>query len=226
MKLVNLLLVACVIGFVRGFAVVVLVVPRQPSSVVRWTPTHKRTTTSSCCTSLAAINDDNNNDLTVHSFLRNRRQAVAATALAVAAWFLSPPAAVTAAAAATDTAEPASPEMIRAAFSNVQNQVSEGISYMQTCIDQQDYAALLEFTQKYDQILRKGAMGKAKKLLADKQSKELATVYANSVTFDLIGINKSSRPGQENMQTANKYLQELRDDVNKFLELEPKFSSW
>jgi hypothetical protein len=63
-------------------------------------------------------------------------------------------------------------------------------------------------------------MGKAKKLLQDKEVKSQATEFANAVTFDLIGINRSSRKGQENVESANKYLQELRDDVNKFLALE------
>ena len=45
-------------------------------------------------------------------------------------------------------------------------------------------------------------MGIAKKLLQDKDIKEKATVYANSVTFDLIGINRSSRKGQESCENA------------------------
>lgn len=95
-----------------------------------------------------------------------------------------------------------------------------GVSYMQARIDAQDWAGLLEFTKTYDQELRKLKMGKAKKLLQSKELKEKATEYANAVTFDLIGINRNSRQGQENVEGANKYLQELRDDVNTFLTLE------
>lgn len=91
---------------------------------------------------------------------------------------------------------------------------------MQRCIDERDFSGLLEFTKTYDQVLRKGAMGKAKKTLTD--SKEVATQLSNAVTFDLIGINRSSRPGKENAEDAAKYLQELRDDVQKFLDLETK----
>jgi hypothetical protein len=66
----------------------------------------------------------------------------------------------------------------------------------------------------------KKRMGLAKKLLQDKEVRSQATKYANAVTFDLIGINRSSRKGQENVEFANKYLQDLREDIQKFLSLE------
>ena len=91
---------------------------------------------------------------------------------------------------------------------------------MQGRIDAQDFSGLMEFTKGYDLELRKKRMGGAKKLMTDKEMKNKATEYANAVTFDLIGINRNSRKGQENAEGANKYLQELRDDVNKFLSLE------
>ena len=40
------------------------------------------------------------------------------------------------------------------------------------------------------------------------------------VTFDLIGINRASRPGKENKDEHLRYLQELKVDIQKFLELE------
>lgn len=40
------------------------------------------------------------------------------------------------------------------------------------------------------------------------------------MTFDLIGINRASRPGQEDKDEQLRYLQELKSDVEKFLELE------
>lgn len=95
-----------------------------------------------------------------------------------------------------------------------------GVAYMQGRIDDKDFEGLMEFTKTYDLELRKLRMGKAKKLLQSKELKEEATGYANAVTFDLIGINRNSRKGQENQEAANKYLQELRDDVAKFLSLE------
>jgi hypothetical protein len=36
----------------------------------------------------------------------------------------------------------------------------------------------------------------------------------------LIGINRASRPGKENKEEQLRYLQELKTDVEKFLELE------
>ena len=91
---------------------------------------------------------------------------------------------------------------------------------MQEKIDEKDFEGLMEFTKTYDLEMRKLRMGKAKKLLPSKELKEEATSYANAVTFDLIGINRNSRKGQENQEGANKYLQELREDVTKFLSLE------
>jgi hypothetical protein len=95
-----------------------------------------------------------------------------------------------------------------------------GVAIIQKRIDEQDWAGVMEYTQNYDLEMRKIRMGRAKKLMATKEVKEKATSYANAVTFDLIGINRNSRSGQENVEGANKYLQELRDDAAKFLELE------
>jgi hypothetical protein len=91
---------------------------------------------------------------------------------------------------------------------------------MQQRIEEKDFDGLMEFTRTYDLELRKLRMGKAKKLIQSKEIKEEATGYANAVTFDLIGMNRNSRKGQESIDGVNKYLQELRDDANKFLSLE------
>lgn len=122
-----------------------------------------------------------------------------------------------------------SKEYVRECFNIVRYEISDsqgGVAYMQERIDKEDFVGLLEFTRTYDLELRKLRMGKAKKLIQDKDVKARATEYANAVTFDLIGMNRSSRQGQENVDSANKYLQELRDDVTKFLNLEEavKFS--
>jgi hypothetical protein len=95
-----------------------------------------------------------------------------------------------------------------------------GVAYMQERIDKEDLVGLLEFSRSYDLEFRKRRFGNAKKLMQDKEIKSKATAYANAVTFDLIGINRSCRKGQESVESANKYLQELRDDVSKFLTLE------
>lgn len=121
---------------------------------------------------------------------------------------------------------PVTPELVKAAFDSVRFEVSDpkgGVAYMQQKIDEQDFEGLIEFTRGYDLEMRKLRMGKAKKLLQTKELKEKGTSYANAVTFDLIGMNRNSRPGQENIEGLNKYLQELRDDAAKFLELEKTF---
>lgn len=91
-----------------------------------------------------------------------------------------------------------------------------GFAYLHHCIDQQDFAKLLEFTKTYDQNLRKTAMGGLKALKVDS---ERATQLSNAVTFDLIGMNRASRPGQENAEQAAQYLKELERDVQLFLDL-------
>jgi hypothetical protein len=112
-----------------------------------------------------------------------------------------------------------------AAFEAVRRELIDangGVYYLKSKVETGDFAALLEFTKTYDQVLRKGVMGKAKKALTDPDSKERATALANNVTFDLIGINRSSRKGQEDSSQATKYLDELQDDIRAFLDLEPK----
>jgi hypothetical protein len=125
--------------------------------------------------------------------------------------------------AAADEMELPSKETVTKSFDAIRYELQDtngGISYMQTKINEQDFGALMEFTKTYDLELRKKRIGSAKKLLQTKTMQEVATQYSNAVTFDLIGINRSSRKGQESVESANKYLQELRDDVNKFLSLE------
>jgi hypothetical protein len=105
-----------------------------------------------------------------------------------------------------------------AAKEAVRVETSKGIAYMRAQLEAQDYESLLEFTKTYDQILRKGYMGKAKKLMSC--SGDVLTSLTNAVTFDLIGINRNVRKGQVNPEQAAKYIQELQDDVNKFLALD------
>ena len=114
-------------------------------------------------------------------------------------------------------------EAVMLAFDDIRYELENpkgGVSYMQQRVDERDFEGLMEFTKTYDLEMRKLRMGRAKKLLPSKALKEEATGYANAVTFDLIGINRNSRKGQENQEGANKYLQELREDVTKFLSLE------
>lgn len=111
--------------------------------------------------------------------------------------------------AAEDNAKEMAKETVRV-------EITKGIEYMREKLEAQDYESLLDFTKTYDQILRKSAMGQAKKLMSSSET----TSLTNAVTFDLIGINRSVRKGQENPEQAAKYIQELQDDVERFLQLD------
>jgi hypothetical protein len=105
---------------------------------------------------------------------------------------------------------------------------------LQDYLEQRDYAALRQNTAQYDLILRKQAMGRAQQALLaavadddddDRNSKVLsqqAQALRNAVTFDLIGINRASRPGQENATEVARYMDELKNDVVAFMALWPK----
>lgn len=57
-------------------------------------------------------------------------------------------------------------------------------------------------------------------MLTDKELKDESVLMSNAVTWDLIGINRASRPGKENREEQLKYLEELKNDIVKFLTLE------
>ncbi len=78
----------------------------------------------------------------------------------------------------------------------------------------------MQYTKESDAYFRKAKLGKARKLLTDNALKNDAILMSNAVTFDLIGINRASRPGQENREEQMKYLAELQKDIERFLELE------
>ena len=78
----------------------------------------------------------------------------------------------------------------------------------------------MQYTKESDAYFRKAKLGKARKLLTDNTLKGDAILMSNAVTFDLIGINRASRPGQENREEQIRYLNELRKDIERFLELE------
>lgn len=108
-----------------------------------------------------------------------------------------------------------------AAKEAVRVESTKGIAYMKAQLEAKDYDSLLEFTKSYDQILRKGAMGQAKKLMKESSSSsDVLTSITNAVTFDLIGINRSVRKGQENPEQAARYIQILQEDVNRFLSMD------
>jgi hypothetical protein len=95
-----------------------------------------------------------------------------------------------------------------------------GVAYLTACVARADFSALLEYTKTYETKLRKGYLTPAKKQLP-KEQQDAATLLINAATFDLIGINRSARPGQESLETATKYVQMLSEDLARFLALEP-----
>ena len=79
----------------------------------------------------------------------------------------------------------------------------------------------MQYTKKSDAYFRKAKLGKARKLLTDDKLRSGESLYlSNAVTFDLIGINRASRPGKQNKDEQLRYLTELKDDIEKFLMLE------
>jgi len=126
---------------------------------------------------------------------------------------------------ASSEKEAISPEMVDLSFEAVRSELESstgGIAYLKSCIDKKDYDAILEFTKTYDLEFRKAKMVKARKMLDDKDLKEKALYFSNAVTFDLIGMNKASRKGQENIEEVAKYWEELKKDIDGFLALQPK----
>lgn len=86
--------------------------------------------------------------------------------------------------------------------------------------DGNSYEEVMQYTKESDAYFRKAKIGKARKLLTDKEIKSGSIQLSNSVTFDLIGINRASRPGQEDKDVQLKYLEDLKKDIEQFLELE------
>ena len=82
------------------------------------------------------------------------------------------------------------------------------------------YEEVMQYTKESDAYFRRAKIGKARKLLTDKEIKSGSIQLSNAVTFDLIGINRASRPGQEDKDVQLKYLDDLKKDIEQFLELE------
>ena len=117
--------------------------------------------------------------------------------------------------------EPITREVIAKSFQNVRDELEKGgIVELGVLIEKEDFNGIMEFTKEYDLDFRKAKMGKARKFITSKEDKEKAVLLCNAVTFDLIGMNKASRTGQQNIENVKKYYQEMKDDVNSFLEME------
>lgn len=94
------------------------------------------------------------------------------------------------------------------------------VSTLSNLIDDGSFEDIILYTRESDAYFRRAKMGRARKLLTDKDLKGEALLMNNAVTFDLIGINRASRPGKENRDEQLRYLGELKNDIKKFLELE------
>mmetsp|Transcript_14765 Transcript_14765/g.27783 ORF Transcript_14765/g.27783 Transcript_14765/m.27783 type:complete len:260 (-) Transcript_14765:376-1155(-) len=118
---------------------------------------------------------------------------------------------------------PVTKETVTASFQAVRDELEGsdgGINMLEGLIANEDFAGLMEFTKGYDLEFRKAKMGKARKFLTSKEDKDRAVSLCNAVTFDLIGMNKGSREGQQNINQVKKYYEELKADISLFLELE------
>jgi len=123
-----------------------------------------------------------------------------------------------------------------AAFDAVRYELEDpqgGISYMKKCLDQRDFEALLAFSREYDLELRKIKMKTVAKQLKEilssslsstpEETKQLSatlTQLMNNITFDLIGINRGCRKGQESVDQVDKYIGVLQGDIKSFLALQ------
>ena len=119
--------------------------------------------------------------------------------------------------------EPITAENVASAFGAVRYELESpegGVAALTALVEAEDFTAVMDFTKDYDLDFRKLKMGRARKLLTDASLKDDAVLKCNAVTFDLIGINRNSRKGQENRDEALKYVVELKNDIATFLELE------
>lgn len=123
---------------------------------------------------------------------------------------------------AKDKKEPLTRSGVESSWKAVRDELElpdGGVSTLQALVEKADFEGIMEFTKNYDLEFRKAKMGKARKSLP-KEEKDTAVLRCNAVTFDLIGMNKGSRPGQQNIDQVNKYFSEMKADINSFLEME------
>lgn len=172
--------------------------------------------TSSSSSSLAAaasgdVDDRHRHHQTRRGFVESSIAASLASALA------SPTAAL-----AKDEA-PVTRQAVAEAFAAVRSELASpaGVySTLSNLIESGSFEEILQYTKESDAYFRKAKIGRARKMMTDKDLKGEALQLSNAVTFDLIGINRASRPGRENKEEQLRYLEELRKDVEKFLEFE------
>lgn len=168
------------------------------------------------CTSLCMTTSDNNpiDPTRRHAFRKLSSLLLISTATSTANPSL---------AQAKKSKEPMTREKVEAAFTAVREQLESpdgGMQELKSLIDKEDFDAIREFTQTYDLEFRKAKMVKARRLITSKDDIDRGLYLSNSVTFDLIGINRGSRAGREDIGEVKKYWEELKMDVKNFLDLE------
>lgn len=168
------------------------------------------------CTNLhMCTTSDKNEGVTIEESRRSAIGKVLSSSAAVLVAGVQP--------AAAKEKEAITPENVKAAFDAVRYELENpagGVQLIEGKINVEDYEAVMDLTKNYDGYFRKARVGRARKLLTDKKLKDDALMTSNAITFDLIGINRASRPGQQNKEEALKYLGELKADVKKILDLE------
>jgi len=153
----------------------------------------------------------------------SRRSTIGRVLSSGAAVFVSCVAMAEPASAKKPPPEPITAETVKSAFDAIRYELEDpagGMATLESKIAAKDFEGVMDFTKNYDGYFRKARVGRARKLLTDKKLKEDSVLMSNAITFDLIGINRASRPGQENQEEAKKYLGELKADIQKILDLE------
>lgn len=165
---------------------------------------------------------------------RRRRAAAATTTTALAAAgrrdFLATAAVLPATAASllplpasAKEAVPITRAVVTETFDAIRSELTSPdgvVATLTSLVDSGSFEEILQYTKESDAYFRKAKIGKARKLLTDPDLKGEAVLMSNAVTFDLIGINRASRPGREDRGEQLRYLEELKKDVGKILELE------
>ena len=121
--------------------------------------------------------------------------------------------------------EPVTSETLAKSFAEIHFELENpngGIALLENAIKTKDWANVKEFTKFYDAEFRKAKMVKTRKMFPDPDMKGEALQLCNNVTFDLIGINRASRV--EDVDSALKYLDELKGDISTFLDYESKIT--
>lgn len=101
------------------------------------------------------------------------------------------------------------------------NDPAGSVGRLQAALDAKDFPLLMETTKTMDQSLRKKVVGQAKYYWPKDDSSSSGgisgTQLSNNITFDLIGINRNARPGQENAVGVQQYLNDLKSDLEQIL---------